>query len=89
MLPDSGRDHLGVNLLDLWNSFADKWGHIVECLVTINWISNEDYVLDFWQLRKFGNLIPRLDTVVGNEESMELDARVQTFKLFDLVVGDP
>ena len=89
MFPDTGRDHLGVDILDLWDSLAHQWGDIFKSLITVDWVSNESNVLDFWQLRKLGNLIPRLDPVVCDEESVQFNAWVKTLQLLNLVVGNP
>ena len=86
LLPDRWGDHLGVNVIDLWNSLAHQWSNLLEVLVSVDWVSKEKHVLDFWQLRKLCNLVPTPNPVVAREESVQLDAWVQTFKLLDLVV---
>ena len=89
MLPNGGRDHLRVDLFDLRNSLDDQRSDIIEDFLTIDWVSGENDVLDFGQLRKLSDLIPRLDTIVAHEEGVQFDAWVQTLQLLDLVVGDP
>ena len=62
---------------------------LIKTFITINWVSKEQHGLDFWELRKLSNFIPILNSVVSDEESMQFDARIETFKLFDLVIGQP
>ena len=89
LLPDGSRDHLGVDLLDLWNSLAHQRGDLIICLLSVYWVADEQDTFDFWQLRQLGDLIPTLDPVVAHVESVELKAWVETLELLDLVVREP
>ena len=89
LLPDACRDHLGVHVLDLGDPLDHEGRDVIERLVSVDGVSNEDNILDFGQLRKLADLVPRLHSVVGNEEGVQLDAWVQSLQLLDLVVRNP
>ena len=85
-LPHACGDHFSVNGFNLRNSLNDEWSGFFKTLISINWISEEQDGLDFWKLRELCNFIPILDSVVTNVESVQLNAWVESLKLFDLVV---
>ena len=90
-MSNTGRNHLSVNGFKLWNFLADHWPVLRSFSVSssIDWISNEVNVLNLWELSDFTKFVPRSDSIVADEQSVELDAWVKSFKLFNLVVRNP
>ena len=73
------------------NSLDNKSGSLFPGLIwpTVDWVAHEGGTLDLWQLRQLSDLVPHLDPVVGHEKNRQLDAWVETFQLFDLIVREP
>ena len=87
-LSDGSSDQFGIDSFDLWDLLDDLGDCVFLGQFTVDWVSNEEDSLDVLEGLQLGELIPRLDPVVGHQEGVELNAWLEV-ELLDLVVGDP
>ena len=68
-LSNGGADNLAVDGLEVGHSLDDLWRVLLPVdLAAVDRITNQKKRLDFWKLRELGDLVPRSDPIITNEQ---------------------
>jgi len=67
----SGCNHLAVDGFNVWNFTADHRPVFLLGWSGVNWVANEDNILEVSKLGAFGNFFPVSQLVVRDEESVK------------------
>ena len=82
----SSCNHLAVDGFNVRNFTADHRPVLLLGWSGVDWVADEDDILEVGKLGAFGNLFPVSQLVVGDVESVEFLERGQVIQSFDQIV---
>ena len=82
-------NHLAVDGFNVWNFTADHRPVLLFGWSGVDWVADEDDILEVSKLGAFGNFFPVSQLVVGDVESVKFLQGCQVIKSLDEVVREP